>query len=93
MENVLTFTAVILREEEVYSALCIDTDIASDGVTAEEAKNNLLEAVDLYIESALENNLPIIRPVPASDNPVLSNDPRIVSVFKLHVNLQVRTYA
>jgi predicted RNase H-like HicB family nuclease len=93
MENVLIFTGVILKEKNGYSALCIDTDVASDGSTAEEAKSSLIEAVNLYIESALESNLPIVRPIPAADNPVLSNDPRIASTFKIHVDLQVHTYA
>jgi len=35
-----------------YSVVCTDLDIASQGETVEEAKKNIREAVELYIESA-----------------------------------------
>ena len=75
MDTALLFTGVILNDGDSFSAICIDTDIASDGISADEAKRNLIEAVNLYIESALENNLPIIRPVPSGENPLHSNLP------------------
>ncbi len=45
-------TAVIEREGDGYVALCPELDIASQGDTIEEARNNLQEALDLFIETA-----------------------------------------
>ena len=45
-------TAVIEREGDGYVALCPELDIASQGVTIEEAKANLQEALELFFESA-----------------------------------------
>ena len=38
-------TAIIEREEIGYSALCPEYDIASQGATIEEARDNLVEAL------------------------------------------------
>lgn len=45
-------TAAIHREGDGYAALCPEFDIASQGATIEEAKNNLREAVELFLECA-----------------------------------------
>ena len=45
-------TALITREGEVFVALCPDYDVASQGSTVEEAKANLLEALELFFEAA-----------------------------------------
>lgn len=45
-------TAVIEREDDVYVALCPEVDIASQGDTVESAKKNLVEALELFFESA-----------------------------------------
>lgn len=45
-------TAVIEREDDVYVALCPELDIASQGDTVESAKKNLIEALELFFESA-----------------------------------------
>ncbi len=89
----LVFTGVVVKEEDGFSALCIDLDIASDGQTAEEAKNNLFEAVTLYIESAMESNLPIIRPVPLEENPVNTRREDIAEVFSIKIDLQIHAHA
>ncbi|MBD3390463.1 MAG: type II toxin-antitoxin system HicB family antitoxin [Chitinivibrionales bacterium] len=47
-----TFTAVIEHEEGGYVALCPELDIASQGDTIEEARSNLAEAIELFLESA-----------------------------------------
>jgi len=47
----LKFTAVITKEENWYVALCIEVGVVSQGKTIEEARANLKEAVELYIES------------------------------------------
>ena len=65
--NRLHLTAAIEKEklstgEDVYVALCLELDIASQGSSVEEAKANLREAVELFLESAspseLERRLP-----------------------------------
>jgi predicted RNase H-like HicB family nuclease len=55
------FTAIIEREDDMYVALCPKLDIASQGSTIEEARDNLGEALELFFESAdpfeVENRL------------------------------------
>lgn len=46
------YTALIEKEGDAYVALCPELDIASQGATIEEAKANLKEAVELFLESA-----------------------------------------
>jgi predicted RNase H-like HicB family nuclease len=43
-----SFTAVIEKEGDGYVSLCPELDIASQGDTIEEAKNNLIEAIELF---------------------------------------------
>ena len=45
-------TAIIEREDEGFVALCPEFDIASDGKTIEEARENLIEALSLFFETA-----------------------------------------
>jgi predicted RNase H-like HicB family nuclease len=45
-------TAVVEREGDGYVALCPELDIASQGDTVEEARANLREAVELFLETA-----------------------------------------
>lgn len=45
-------TAIIRREVDGFVALCPDLDIASQGDTIEEARQNLQEAVELFLETA-----------------------------------------
>ena len=45
-------TAIIEREGDGYVALCPELDIASQGDTIEEARANLLEALELFFETA-----------------------------------------
>lgn len=46
------FTAIIEREGDGYVSLCPQLDIASQGNTVEEARNNLIEALELFFEVA-----------------------------------------
>lgn len=48
----LQFTAFIEREGDGYVALCPELDIASQGDSVEEARSNLVEAVELFFETA-----------------------------------------
>ena len=56
------FTTIIEREGDVSVALCPELDIASQGDTVEEAKSNLAEAIELFLEvadpSEIQNRLP-----------------------------------
>ena len=47
-----TFTAAIHKEGDVYVALCPELDIASQGETVEKARENLREAIVLFLETA-----------------------------------------
>ena len=50
-------TAIIEREGRGYVSLCPELDIASQGDTIEEARNNLREAVELFFENASPNEI------------------------------------
>lgn len=52
-----TITATILRENDGYVSLCSELDIASQGDTVEEARENLREAVELFFETAHPNEI------------------------------------
>ena len=45
-------TAIIEREGDGYVSLCPELDIASQGGTIEEARENLREALELFFEAA-----------------------------------------
>ena len=47
-----TFTAIIQREDDLYVALCPELDIASQGESVQTAKENLREAIELFLEEA-----------------------------------------
>lgn len=46
------FTTIIEREGDGYVALCPELDIAGQGDSSEEARNNLTEALELFFEVA-----------------------------------------
>ena len=50
--SILQFTAVIERDEDWYVAFCPELDIASQGKSVEEARHNLIEAIELFFEAA-----------------------------------------
>ncbi|PAX46602.1 type II toxin-antitoxin system HicB family antitoxin [Brunnivagina elsteri] len=52
MKQKKQFTAIAQREDDWYVALCPELDIASQGKTIEEARDNLVEAVELFFETA-----------------------------------------
>ncbi len=45
-------TAIVEREGDRYVALCPELDVASQGVTVAEARDNLIEALTLFFETA-----------------------------------------
>ena len=51
MSKVHQVTALIKREGDGYVAVCPELDIASQGNTVEEARENLIEALELFFET------------------------------------------
>ena len=45
-------TAIIEREDDMYVALCPELDIASQGYSVTEARDNLKEALELFFDTA-----------------------------------------
>lgn len=50
-------TAIIEREGDGYVALCPEVDVASQGATVDEARANLKEALELFFETASEEEI------------------------------------
>lgn len=46
------FTAVIEKEGDGFVALCPELDIASQGNSVDKARDNLKEALELFLETA-----------------------------------------
>ena len=57
MKRKIELTAVIEKEDDVYISLCPELDIPSQGDTPEEAKTNLIEALELFYEMASETEI------------------------------------
>jgi len=52
MKSTQKLTAIIEREGDGYISLCPELDIASQGDNIEEARQNLIEALELFFETA-----------------------------------------
>ena len=52
MRQTRHLTAIIEREGDGFVTLCPELDVASQGGTLTEAKENLAEAVELFLETA-----------------------------------------
>lgn len=52
------FNAVITREEDWFVAHCVELGVVSQGKSVDEAKSNLKEAVELFLESFGHEDLP-----------------------------------
>lgn len=52
------YTAIITKGEKWYVAHCLELGVVSQGKTIEDAQANLKEAVELYIESFVDEELP-----------------------------------
>jgi len=50
-------TAIIEKEGTGYVALCPELDIASQGDTVEQARDNLKEALELFFETASKEEI------------------------------------
>ncbi|WP_254566295.1 type II toxin-antitoxin system HicB family antitoxin [Oscillatoria sp. HE19RPO] len=52
MKQTQQFTAIIEREGNGYVSLCPKLDLAIQGDTVEQARSNLIEALELFFETA-----------------------------------------
>jgi len=57
LERNKQLTAVFDREENGFVATCPELDIVSQGMTEEEARLNLLEAVEGFFETASQTEI------------------------------------
>lgn len=57
MSGTQRVTCVVQREGSGYVALCPELDVASQGDTVEDARRNLAEAVELFLESASSSEI------------------------------------
>jgi predicted RNase H-like HicB family nuclease len=57
MKTKRQLTAIIERDDDLYVALCPELDIASQGRTVEDARTSLVEALELFFESADESEV------------------------------------
>ena len=57
MKQARQFTGIIEREADGYFSLCPELDIASQGDTVEEARINLIEAIELFFETADQSEI------------------------------------
>ncbi|PYS76590.1 MAG: HicB family protein [Acidobacteria bacterium] len=57
------FTATVWQEGEWFIAQCREVDVASQGLTEEEALENLTEAIELHFEPPRATILPSIRKI------------------------------
>lgn len=90
--KMFTFTGVIVREKESYAALCPELDIASEGLSPEEAKSMLLEAATLHLHGAIEDGVPFLSPIPVSEDPRNTSVEKIVETFYFTVDVDIRAH-
>lgn len=57
MTDIRRLTAMIYRERGGYVALCPELDVASQGDSVEDAAVNVLEAVELFLETASSSEI------------------------------------
>ena len=50
-------TAIIYREDDGFVSLCPEFDVASQGKTVEEARSNLSEALELFLQTASDEEI------------------------------------
>ena len=65
-------TALVRKENPVYSSWCPELDVASQGKTIDVAIKNLKEAVDLYLEDEdVEVPEELFSECPTLDGPIM----------------------
>jgi len=91
--EMFVFTGIVWKEDNMYSALCPELDVASQGKTSAEARKNLLEAATLHLEGSFEDGLPYLRPVSPSEDPRNALPAESLKVFKFKVDVAIKAYA
>jgi predicted RNase H-like HicB family nuclease len=91
--DMFVFTGIIWKDENGFSALCPELDIASQGNTALEARQMLLEAASLHLEGTFEDGLPYLRPVPPGEDPRSTMPADVLEVIRFKVDVAVRAHA
>ena len=86
------FTGIILQEEG-FSSLCPELDVASFGLTVALAKTALLEAASLHLEGSIEDGLPYLRPVPPAEDPRRDPTAHVIETIVFKVDVAVHAYA
>jgi predicted RNase H-like HicB family nuclease len=71
MSQIRTFTAVLIKEEDMYIARCPELGTVSQGDTIDSALANLKEATELYLEELSEDSLQDLLPA-ASSQPLIT---------------------
>ncbi len=51
----LDLHVLIEKENNLYSALCLELNVASQGKTLAEAEKNIREAIELYLEDVYDS--------------------------------------
>jgi predicted RNase H-like HicB family nuclease len=57
------FNATVWQEGECYIAQCLEVDVASQGVTEEEALENLSDALELHFAPPVATITPHVRQI------------------------------
>ena len=83
---------VITKEDDTFCSLCLDLNIAMDGLTIREAENNLIAAVKDYIEVCIDEDITILREVPIEDNPLFNDKEVIVKKFVILLNYDLTSH-
>jgi predicted RNase H-like HicB family nuclease len=91
--EMFVFTGILWKEDNEYSALCPELDVASQGKTFAEARKNLLEATTLHLEGSFEDGLPYLRPIPSEEDPRNSLPAKALEVFKFKVDVAIKAHA
>lgn len=49
------FTGIVARQKDRYTAICLELDVDSTGHSPEEARDNLIDAIQRHIDDACED--------------------------------------
>jgi len=91
--NRFTFSVYIIKENDVYIAVCKEVDIVTEGMSENQAMDNLSEAVSLYVETAIESNLPILRPISPAEDLSITHPEKIIIACSLYIDFKVKAHA
>jgi predicted RNase H-like HicB family nuclease len=91
--TLFTFTGIVIQEDQGYSSLCPELDVASAGDTPDQAREMLLEAAVLHLEGAIEDGIPYLRPIPVDADPRHNASGKVVQIFTFKVDVAVHAYA